>query len=79
MPAETKTNTAVETETPTKGKKSSNSSSKAALARITLLDGSILDVTIDVSTYFPFPFIYTNAQLKNFFKFSNFIAQSQGP
>ena len=49
MPAETKTATAVETETPTKGKKSSNSSSKAALARITLLDGSILDVTIDVS------------------------------
>ncbi|XP_065366719.1 protein 4.1 homolog isoform X2 [Calliphora vicina] len=47
MPAETKTATAAETETPTKGKKSPANSSKAALARITLLDGSILDVTID--------------------------------
>ncbi|KAM7344143.1 erythrocyte membrane protein band 4.1 like coracle isoform 2-T4 [Cochliomyia hominivorax] len=47
MPAETKTATAAETETPTKGKKSSSNNSKAALARITLLDGSILDVTID--------------------------------
>lgn len=51
MPAETKTATAAETETPTKGKKASNNSSKAALARITLLDGSILDVTIDVSIF----------------------------
>lgn len=52
MPAETKTATAAETETPTKGKKSAASNSKAALARITLLDGSILDVTIDVSQHF---------------------------
>lgn len=51
MPAETKTATAAETETPTKGKKSPANSSKAALARITLLDGSILDVTIDVSLF----------------------------
>ncbi|XP_046810953.1 protein 4.1 homolog isoform X5 [Lucilia cuprina] len=47
MPAETKTAAAAETETPTKGKKSPANNSKAALARITLLDGSILDVTID--------------------------------
>uniref|UniRef100_A0A1B0AGC2 Moesin/ezrin/radixin homolog 1 n=1 Tax=Glossina pallidipes TaxID=7398 RepID=A0A1B0AGC2_GLOPL len=48
MPAETKTPTANETESPSKGKKSSSSSvSKAALARVTLLDGSILDVTIE--------------------------------
>lgn len=48
MPADTKTNNAAEADTtPTKVKKSSNS--KAALARISLLDGSILDVTIDVS------------------------------
>ncbi|XP_037807931.1 protein 4.1 homolog isoform X4 [Lucilia sericata] len=47
MPAETKTAAAAETETPTKGKKSPVNNSKAALARITLLDGSILDVTID--------------------------------
>lgn len=48
MPAETKTapSAGTETETPTK-KKSSGSSSKAALARVTLLDGSILEVTID--------------------------------
>lgn len=35
------------TETPTK--KKSTASSRAALAKVTLLDGSILDVTIDVS------------------------------
>ncbi|XP_061391425.1 protein 4.1 homolog isoform X3 [Musca vetustissima] len=46
MPADTKTTNAADADTtPTKGKKSSNS--KAALARVTLLDGSILDVTID--------------------------------
>uniref|UniRef100_T1PNY5 Moesin/ezrin/radixin homolog 1 n=1 Tax=Musca domestica TaxID=7370 RepID=T1PNY5_MUSDO len=46
MPADTKTANAADADTtPTKGKKSSNS--KAALARVTLLDGSILDVTID--------------------------------
>ena len=51
MPAETKTGNAAgpEADTPTKSKKSSTSSSKAAVARVTLLDGSILDVTIDVS------------------------------
>lgn len=51
MPAETKTAAAAEPEnvTPTKGKKLAVNSSKAALARVTLLDGSILDVTIDVS------------------------------
>lgn len=49
MPAETKTAAAAETETPTKGKKQATNNSKAALARISLLDGSILDVTIDVS------------------------------
>lgn len=52
MPADPKTVTAAETETPTKGKKSPANNSKAALARITLLDGSILDVTIDVSSWF---------------------------
>ncbi|XP_073811219.1 erythrocyte membrane protein band 4.1 like coracle isoform X1 [Musca autumnalis] len=46
MPADTKTTNAADADTtPTKGKKSSNS--KGALARVTLLDGSILDVTID--------------------------------
>ena len=52
MPGETKTAAAAaaESETPTKGKKQQPvSSSKAALARVTLLDGSLLDVTIDVS------------------------------
>ncbi|XP_055383447.1 protein 4.1 homolog isoform X4 [Condylostylus longicornis] len=53
MPAETKSPTSVGhqpvTETPSKKKSvsSSSSSGKAALARVTLLDGSILDVTID--------------------------------
>ncbi|XP_067628740.1 protein 4.1 homolog isoform X5 [Eurosta solidaginis] len=47
MPAETKTATAgTEADTPTKYKKA-NTSGKAGLARITLLDGSLLDVTID--------------------------------
>ncbi|XP_075169067.1 erythrocyte membrane protein band 4.1 like coracle isoform X2 [Haematobia irritans] len=46
MPADTKTANTAEADTPTKTKKSSNSS-KAALARVSLLDGSILDVTID--------------------------------
>ncbi|XP_062128310.1 protein 4.1 homolog isoform X7 [Drosophila sulfurigaster albostrigata] len=49
MPAEIKPSAPPEPETPTKSKPKSNSStfSKAALARVTLLDGSILDVTID--------------------------------
>ncbi|XP_033248336.1 protein 4.1 homolog isoform X2 [Drosophila miranda] len=49
MPAEIKPSAPAEPETPTKSKPKSNSStfSKAALARVTLLDGSILDVTID--------------------------------
>ncbi|KRG04809.1 protein 4.1 homolog isoform X7 [Drosophila mojavensis] len=48
MPAETKASAPAEPETPTKSKgKSSLTFSKAALARVTLLDGSILDVTID--------------------------------
>ncbi|XP_055919948.1 protein 4.1 homolog isoform X2 [Eupeodes corollae] len=48
MPAETKSSPAgTETETPTKKKSTAVSTSKAALARVTLLDGSILDVTID--------------------------------
>ncbi|XP_054089954.1 protein 4.1 homolog isoform X4 [Zeugodacus cucurbitae] len=47
MPAETKTATAgTEADTPTKGKKA-NTTGKAGLARVTLLDGSLLDVTID--------------------------------
>lgn len=33
-------------------KKKSISSGKVALAKVTLLDGSILDVTIDVSFFF---------------------------
>lgn len=52
MPAEIKPSAPpAEPETPTKSKPKSNSSTltKAALARVTLLDGSILDVTIDVS------------------------------
>ena len=50
MPAETKSATAgTEAETPTKSKKA-NTTGKAGLARVTLLDGSLLDVTIDVST-----------------------------
>lgn len=50
MPAETKTtnSTGVENETPTK-KKSASYSSKAAVAQVTLLDGSQLEVTIEVS------------------------------
>ncbi|KAH8384747.1 hypothetical protein KR093_007339 [Drosophila rubida] len=49
MPAEIKPSAPAEPETPTKSKPKSSSStfSKAALARVTLLDGSILDVTID--------------------------------
>lgn len=52
MPAEIKPSAPAEPETPTKSKAKSSASTvgKAALARITLLDGSILDVTIDVST-----------------------------
>nr|XP_036230884.1 protein 4.1 homolog isoform X7 [Bactrocera oleae] len=47
MPAETKSATAgTEAETPTKSKKA-NTTGKAGLARVTLLDGSLLDVTID--------------------------------
>uniref|UniRef100_A0A034V7Q9 Moesin/ezrin/radixin homolog 1 n=1 Tax=Bactrocera dorsalis TaxID=27457 RepID=A0A034V7Q9_BACDO len=47
MPAETKTATAgTEADTPTKSKKA-NTTGKAGLARVTLLDGSLLDVTID--------------------------------
>ncbi|XP_018788117.1 PREDICTED: protein 4.1 homolog isoform X5 [Bactrocera latifrons] len=47
MPAETKTATAgTEADTPTKSKKA-NITGKAGLARVTLLDGSLLDVTID--------------------------------
>lgn len=55
MPAETKASAPAEPETPTKskGKSSSSTFSKAALARVTLLDGSILDVTIDVSNFYP--------------------------
>lgn len=52
MPAEIKPSAPAEPETPTKSKASkpsAPSSSKAATARVTLLDGSILDVTIDVS------------------------------
>jgi len=51
MPAEVKPSAPAEPETPTKSKAKTNSSShgKPALARITLLDGSILDVSIDVS------------------------------
>lgn len=55
MPAEAKSPTAApaplsdaNAQTP----KKKQSTGKAALARITLLDGSILDVTIDVSFYF---------------------------
>ncbi|XP_017096475.2 protein 4.1 homolog isoform X8 [Drosophila bipectinata] len=50
MPAEIKPSAPAEPETPTKSKPSKPSalsSSKAATARVTLLDGSILDVTID--------------------------------
>ncbi|XP_055837798.1 protein 4.1 homolog isoform X7 [Episyrphus balteatus] len=48
MPAETKSASAgTETETPIMKKSGSVSTSKAASARVTLLDGSILDVTID--------------------------------
>ncbi|XP_036669732.1 protein 4.1 homolog isoform X8 [Drosophila suzukii] len=49
MPAEVKPSAPAEPETPTKSKAKTNSSShgKPALARITLLDGSILDVSID--------------------------------
>ncbi|XP_030383108.1 protein 4.1 homolog isoform X3 [Scaptodrosophila lebanonensis] len=49
MPAEIKPSAPAEPETPTKSKSKSNTltSSKAALARVTLLDGSLLDVTID--------------------------------
>ncbi|XP_017051621.1 protein 4.1 homolog isoform X6 [Drosophila ficusphila] len=49
MPAEIKPSAPAEPETPTKSKSKSNSSSfsKAALARVTLLDGSLLDVSID--------------------------------
>jgi len=51
MPAEVKPSAPAEPETPTKSKAKTNSSShgKPALARITLLDGSVLDVSIDVS------------------------------
>lgn len=49
MPGETKEHPSAGTETVTPTKTKHQTSSKAALARITLLDGSILDVTIDVS------------------------------
>ncbi|XP_026837105.1 protein 4.1 homolog isoform X7 [Drosophila erecta] len=49
MPAEIKPSAPAEPETPTKSKTKSSSSShgKPALARVTLLDGSLLDVSID--------------------------------
>ncbi|KRJ99904.1 protein 4.1 homolog isoform X5 [Drosophila yakuba] len=49
MPAEIKPSAPAEPETPTKSKPKSSSSShgKPALARVTLLDGSLLDVSID--------------------------------
>ncbi|XP_037917599.1 protein 4.1 homolog isoform X3 [Hermetia illucens] len=47
MPAETKTQPSAGTETPTKKKSITPTSNKAALARVTLLDGSVLEVTID--------------------------------
>lgn len=49
MPGETGTKSPTpQLETPTK-KKAASSSGKAALAKVSLLDGSTLDVTIDVS------------------------------
>lgn len=48
MPAEAKT-TAPLSDANAQTPKKKQTSGKAALARITLLDGSILDVTIDVS------------------------------
>ena len=49
MPGETGTKSPTpQSETPTK-KKAASSSGKAALAKVSLLDGSTLDVTIDVS------------------------------
>lgn len=51
MPAETKT-TAPLSDANAQTPKKKQTSGKAALARITLLDGSILDVTIDVSRTF---------------------------
>lgn len=48
MPGETGTKSPTpQAETPTK--KKATSSGKAALAKVSLLDGSTLDVTIDVS------------------------------
>ncbi|KAH8415807.1 hypothetical protein KR222_001184 [Zaprionus bogoriensis] len=49
MPAETKPSAPAEPETPSKSKAKSNSSTlgKAAVAHVTLLDGSVMDVTID--------------------------------
>ncbi|KMY95041.1 protein 4.1 homolog isoform X5 [Drosophila simulans] len=49
MPAEIKPSAPAEPETPTKSKPKTSSSShgKPALARVTLLDGSLLDVSID--------------------------------
>lgn len=46
MPGESKTAGAAEQVTP---KKKVVTSSRAALAKVSLLDGSVLDVTIDVS------------------------------
>lgn len=79
MPAEAKSPTAApaplsdaNAQTP----KKKQSTGKAALARITLLDGSILDVTIDVSFYF-FCFIRDDFsfELKNFFHLNFFVNQ----
>lgn len=51
MPGETGTKSPTpQSETPTK-KKAASSSGKAALAKVSLLDGSTLDVTIDVSIF----------------------------
>jgi hypothetical protein len=50
MPVEAETIPAAAADTPSK-KKPAQSSGRAALAKVTLLDGSVLDVTIDVINF----------------------------
>lgn len=69
MPAEAKspTSTAPLSDSNAQTPKKKQTAGKAALARVTLLDGSTLDVTIDVSyKHLPFGFV---GHFINFFSF----------
>lgn len=68
MPAEAKSLTAAQapmSDANAQTPKKKQSTGKAALARVTLLDGSVLDVTIDVS-FFIYLFAPFNRKVENF-------------